>query len=134
VLLLLLIATGILAEAPTAQAGPVDWREVAASDDGRQWWDAGSLRLNRNGRLTVLSRFQPSDDAGEGSESGRASGGLYVMELDCEQELYRDTSVNGLPRWGTAWQPSGGDSLTAAVVRDACLAGAGLLAGTVSPP
>ena len=44
---------------PAAWAGPVDWHEVQASSDGRQWWDSGSLRVNRNGNLTVLSRFQP---------------------------------------------------------------------------
>lgn len=41
-------------------AAPVQWREVTATADGRQWWDEGSLRLNREGYLTVLSRFQPA--------------------------------------------------------------------------
>jgi len=35
-----------------ASAGPVDWHEVTASEAGRQWWDSGSLRLNRDGNLT----------------------------------------------------------------------------------
>ncbi|WP_369791661.1 hypothetical protein [Synechococcus sp. CB0205] len=40
-------------------AGPVDWQEVPVTSEGQQWWDRGSLRLNKNGNLTVLSRFQP---------------------------------------------------------------------------
>jgi hypothetical protein len=131
--LLALLASLVLAVgaglAP-AWAGPVSWQEVPATAEGRQWWDAGSLRLSRQGRLSVLSRFQPpappegSDEAG-----GRPPAGtLYVMELDCDQELYRDTSVNGLPRFQAEWQAVAEDSLSREVLRAACRAGAGLLA------
>jgi hypothetical protein len=102
-----------------AVAGPVSWQEVPASAEGRQWWDAGSLRLGREGRLSVLSRFQPAD--------GR-SGQLYVMEIDCDQRLYRDTSVNGLPRFRAEWQPEGGDPLITATLDAVCTAGTPLLA------
>lgn len=131
-----------LFRAQPALAGPVDWREVPASSEGRQWWDAGSLRRDRRGQLSVLSRFQPASEtppqpnvtppipAAGGAAAGNAApsaarqplGTLYVMELDCEQELYRDISVNGLPRWGAAWQPAAPDSLTIATLRAACAA------------
>jgi len=55
---LLLIACSWL-PAP-ALAGPVDWHELPSTAEGHQWWDAGSLRVNRHGNLTVLSRFQPA--------------------------------------------------------------------------
>jgi hypothetical protein len=42
------------------------------------------------------------------------------MELDCAQALYRDTSVNGIPRWGAEWLPSGDDDLTAEVMEAVC--------------
>jgi hypothetical protein len=102
-----------------ALAGPVDWQEVPASAEGRQWWDAGSLRVGRSGRLSVLSRFLPAAED--------ANGRLYVMELDCEQELYRDTSVNGIPHPRAEWQAAAGDALSTATLRAACRAGAPLL-------
>lgn len=115
---------------PAAWAGPVNWQEVTATAEGRQWWDSGSLRRNREGHVTVLSRFQPSpaDDrapaAGEASEPttprARNDARLYVMELDCDQGLFRDTSVNGLPQFGAQWLPVGNDDLTAEVLRQAC--------------
>ena len=111
----LLLALVLLAPAGSALAGPVDWHEVPATAEGRQWWDAGSLRLDREGRLSVLSRFQPP----EGSE-GAAS--LYVMQLDCDQQLFRDTSVNGLPRFRSEWQTVAQDALGAAVIQQACAA------------
>lgn len=113
-LLLLLLIPG------PAWAGPVSWQEVPATAEGRQWWDGGSLRFNRSGHLTVLSRFQPAP--GEGDEGTAAPSRLYVMELDCDQSLYRDISINGLPRFGAPWQPTGTDDLTAEVLRQACAA------------
>jgi hypothetical protein len=121
-----------------AWAGPVDWREVPASATGRQWWDAGSLRRDRRGTLSVLSRFQPLSEP-EGADSQQAPGAtgspeakprsarqpigtLVVMELDCDLRLYRDVSVNGLPRFNATWQPTGGDPLVAATLQEACAA------------
>ncbi|MFM2079453.1 MAG: hypothetical protein RLZZ219_135 [Cyanobacteriota bacterium] len=148
----LLIGAAVLLPPPAAPlslqpvavlAGPVDWRELPATDEGRQWWDAGSLRVNRQGNLTVLSRFQPAEpidaatdaatdaaaDASAGSRRPAASE-LYVMEIDCGQSLFRDTSINGIPQWGSRWQPSGADGLIEETITAVCAAGAGLLAGS----
>ena len=105
-------------------AAPVDWHEVPASEEGRQWWDAGSLRLSRGGNLSVLSRFQPA--AGDEEERPRL-GDLYVMEIDCGQNLYRDTSVNGVPRFRSEGQPAEGDALLVAVIAESCEAATPLL-------
>lgn len=124
---------GLLAP-PPAWSGPVDWHEVPATAEGRQWWDAGSLRFNRQGQLTVLSRFQP---AAQADEAGGAAGRprptqLYVMELDCGQELYRDISVNGLPRFRAEWQAASGDALSTETLRAACQAGRSQMSATAS--
>ena len=166
--LLLPMLLALLLSLPTrAWAGPVSWKEVPPTAEGRQWWDEGSLRRNRSGHLTVLSRFQaapaleagavepgvPAGPAGSpdtasdelplaaplpapaGSlpagldqrpqDAGRSVptvSRLYVMELDCDQSLYRDISINGLPQFNAAWQPTGSDDLTAEVLRQACAA------------
>jgi hypothetical protein len=126
----LLLMWGAVAT-PSAWAGPVEWNEVPATEEGRQWWDSGSLRLSRQGQLTVLSRFQPPA-ADDGPDGRPPAGTLYVMELDCGQELYRDISVNGLPRFRAEWQAVAGDSLTTEILRAACSAGADLL-GAAAP-
>lgn len=171
---LLLVALALLSPA-RAWAGPVSWVEVPPTPEGRQWWDEGSLRRNRAGNLTVLSRFQatPEPESGTGApgaaagepdarpgaapirtslpasgaaesaaaptpagslpaavdqrapdtgRSGAPVSRLYVMELDCDQNLYRDISINGLPQFGASWQPTGSDDLTAEVLRQACAA------------
>ena len=122
---LLSLLTWLLPAVPAALAGPVEWHEVPTSSEGRQWWDAGSLRLSRGGNLSVLSRFQPANP--EAAAAPRSSE-LYVMEIDCGQRLFRDTSVNGLPKLRAEWQPAGGDRLIDAVIEEACAAGQDLLA------
>jgi hypothetical protein len=118
-----------------AWAGPVEWHEVAASGEGRQWWDSGSLRTNKSGNITVLSRYQSIDQQIDSSQSpGQPNGAqgqaakqpnrnrtdLYVMEIDCGQRIYRDTSINGIPQFKGTWLPSGGDKLIDGVVSEAC--------------
>jgi len=117
----------------------VEWREVPASATGRQWWDAGSLRRDRRGTLSVLSRFQPLAEPEATAPPASAApetpelkprsarqpfGTLVVMELDCDLRLYRDVAVNGLPRFNATWQPTGGDPLVAATLQKACAAAA----------
>ncbi len=116
-----------LAAPRSAMAAPVDWHEVPATAQGRQWWDAGSLRLDREGRLSVLSRFQPAPpETPPGEEAPRPpAASLYVMQLDCDQLLFRDVSVNGLPRFRAEWQAVADDELGAAVIREACQAWSG---------
>ena len=167
---LVLVLAGLLswpwAQPEPAWAGPVDWQEVPSSDAGRQWWDRGSLRLSKQGTLTVLSRFQPAPDpeaaepapapattagasagspvpgsnpgpgsnqvnepaAAQGRRPRQPSSELYVSEIDCDQELMRDTSINGIPQWRASWQPVAGDGLMEEVVQAVCEAGGQLLA------
>ena len=114
----------LLGSAAAVWSAPVEWREVPASEAGQQWWDAGSLRLDRNGYLSVLSRFLPAAGA---DQKRQPLADLYVMQLDCGQGLYRDTSVNGLPRWNAEWRSGLEDPLTAGVLAAACEASADLL-------
>lgn len=140
-------------------AAPVQWKEVTATADGRQWWDEGSLRINREGYLTVLSRFQPAAPAIDSAAEAPAVAGaqpavaeatpaaaqagstaastaapgdqrrvrqlpstLYVMEIDCDQALYRDTSINGFHQFSPEWQPVMADDLIGEVITQACAA------------
>lgn len=115
---LLLLVAVVMGAADPALAGPVDWHEVASTSEGRQWWDGGSLRRSRGGNVSVLSRFQPAAS----EDKPRPISDLYVMEIDCGQALFRDTSINGLPQFGAEWQPAAGDSLITSVIGEVCAA------------
>ena len=96
-------------------AGQVEWREVPSSGEGQQWWDAGSLRLKKDGTVSVLSRYSLRQE-----DDRPALGTLVVMEIDCSQELYRDKQKNGLPQFRAEWQPSGSDPLIDGVLSGVC--------------
>ena len=114
-LLAVLLAVLVLGASP-AWAGPVEWVEVPATDAGQQWWDSGSVRENREGLRTVLSRFTPAAVEGEAPRNGE----LFVMQIDCSQKLYRDQQVNGIPRFRAQWQAAGGDALIVSVIAAVC--------------
>ena len=97
-------------------AGPVDWVEVPQTEAGQQWWDRGSVREEASGVRSVLSRFTPAEI--EGQPPSRGS--LYVMQIDCAQELYRDKQVNGIPRFRADWEPAGADGLIDSVIQAVC--------------
>ena len=96
---------------------------------------------------SVLSRFQPLAEPeaaaatpnagmpgptkGQPGSARQPLGTLVVMELDCDLRLYRDVSVNGLPRFNASWQPTGGDPLVATTLQQACAAAA--LPGPAGP-
>ena len=110
-----------------AVAGAVNWQEVPATAEGRQWWDSGSLRATKTGHLSVLSRFQASSSAdqdngstGQAGTKAKRMADLYVMEIDCDQQLFRDTSINGIPQFKAEWLPAAGDTLIGAVIEGSC--------------
>ncbi|MGB1417178.1 MAG: hypothetical protein ACPHAS_07475 [Synechococcus sp.] len=109
--ILILVGAG-----PAAVAGPVEWIEVPSTDAGQQWWDRGSIREDRQGMRTVLSRFTPAANA----DGEQPNGSLYVMQLDCGQALYRDKQVNGIPKFRAEWQPAGNDDLIDSVINAVC--------------
>ena len=114
-LLAMLLAVLVLGASP-AWAGPVEWVEVPATEAGQQWWDSGSVRENREGLRTVLSRFTPAAVDGEAPRNGE----LFVMQIDCAQKLYRDQQVNGSPRFRAQWQAAGSDELIVSVIGAVC--------------
>ena len=101
-----------------ALAGPVDWREVPSSSEGQQWWDAGSVRRTRDGNVSVLSRYSLRTE-----DESPALGTLVVMEIDCDQRLYRDTQKNGLPRFKASWEAPADDDLISEVINAVCRSG-----------
>ena len=114
-LALLIVALTHSAIAQPVFAGPVDWREVPSTSEGQQWWDAGSLRKTKEGNVSVLSRYSLKTE-----DESPALGTLVVMEIDCDQSLYRDTQKNGLPRFRADWEAPAKDDLITEVINDVC--------------
>ena len=94
----------------------VDWLLLKENNDGKEWIDMGSIKEINAGEITVLTKFlknpkEPSD---------KEDLSLYVMRLNCNDKTYKDTSINGIPQFGSKWQTSNDDELIDVVIEKGC--------------
>ncbi len=96
--------------------GNVDWLLLKENNDGKEWIDMGSIKEINAGELTVLTKFLKNPK--ESSDKEQLS--LYVMRINCNAKIFRDTSINGIPQFGSKWQTSNNDELIEVVIEKSC--------------
>ena len=98
--------------------GNVDWVLLKENNDGKEWIDMGSIKEINDAEITVLTKFFKNPK--ESSEKGQLS--LYVMRINCNDKTFKDTSINGIPQFGSKWQTSNNDELIDVVIEKSCSA------------
>ena len=94
----------------------VDWVLLKKNNDGKEWIDMGSIKETNAGEITVLTKFLKNPK--EPSDKEELS--LYVMRINCNDKTYKDTSINGIPQFGSKWQTSNNDELIDVVIEKGC--------------
>ena len=94
----------------------VDWVLLKENNDGKEWIDMGSIKEINNGELTVLTKFLKNSKG----PSDKEELSLYVMRINCNDKSYKDTSINGIPQFGSKWQTSNDDELIDVVIEKGC--------------
>ena len=94
----------------------VDWLLLKENNDGKEWIDMGSIKEINAGVITVLTKFLKNPN--EPSDKEELS--LYVMRINCNDKTYKDTSINGIPQFGSKWQTSNNDELIDVVIEKGC--------------
>ncbi len=94
----------------------VDWVLLKENNDGKEWIDMGSIKEINAGEITVLAKFLKNPK--EPSDKEELS--LYVMRINCNDKTYKDTSINGIPQFGSKWQTSNNDELIDVVIEKGC--------------
>ena len=94
----------------------VDWVLLKENNDGKEWIDMGSIKETNDGEITVLTKFLKNPK--EPSDKEELS--LYVMRINCNDKTYKDTSINGIPQFGSKWQTSNNDELIDVVIEKGC--------------
>ncbi len=92
------------------------WKEVKASELGHQWWDETKLQRTIKGNIRVFTKFDLNTD------NVQEVNDIYTMEINCEDRLFRDTHINGIPETNSAWFTSEGDELIDNMINDVCSA------------
>jgi hypothetical protein len=94
----------------------VDWVLLKENNDGKEWIDMGSIKEINAGEITVLTKFLKNPkETGDKEELS-----LYVMRINCNDKTYKDTSINGIPQFGSKWQTSNNDELIDVVIEKGC--------------
>jgi hypothetical protein len=96
--------------------GNVDWVLLKENNDGKEWLDMGSIKETNAGEITVLTKFLKNPK--EPSDKEELS--LYVMKINCNDKTFKDTSINGIPQFGSKWQTSNNDELIDVVIEKGC--------------
>ena len=96
--------------------GNVDWVLLKENNDGKEWIDMGSIKEINAGEITVLTKFLKNSKELRDKEELS----LYVMRINCNDKTYKDTSINGIPQFGSKWQTSNNDELIDVVVEKGC--------------
>ena len=95
--------------------GNVDWLLLKENNDGKEWIDMGSIKEINSGEITVLTKFLRNPKEGDKEKLS-----LYVMRVNCNNKTFKDTSINGIPQFGTKWQTSNNDELIDVVIEKGC--------------
>ncbi len=94
----------------------VDWLLLKENNDGKEWIDMGSIKEINAGEITVLTKFLKNPKELRDKEELS----LYVMRINCNDKTYKDTSINGIPQFGSKWQTSNNDELIDVVIEKGC--------------
>ena len=90
-----------------------NWVQVKSNQYGQQWIDLKSLKRISSTQVNTISRFDSTKD-------GKWNQYLYVMNIDCEKNLYKDISENGIINSKQSWLAPNGDTLIEALINKAC--------------
>jgi len=98
--------------------GNVDWVLLKENNDGKEWIDMGSIKAINDKDISVLTKFlkNPKDSNDKEELS------LYVMRINCTEQKFKDTSINGIPQFNSKWQTSNNDELIDVVIKKGCSA------------
>ena len=96
--------------------GNVDWVLLKENKYGKEWIDMGSIKQLNIEEISVLTKFFKNPK--ESSEKGQLS--LYVMKINCNDKKFKDTSINGIPQFGSKWRTSNNDELIDVVIEKSC--------------
>ena len=96
--------------------GNVDWVLLKENNDGKEWIDMGSIKEINSEEITVLTKFLKNPK----EQSDKEELSLYVMRINCHDKTFKDTSINGIPQFGSKWQTSNNDELIDVVIEKGC--------------
>ena len=93
-----------------------EWQEVASTSDGIQFINPKSISYDNKGFLSIETKYSELNP--ENQEIINTN--IYEMQIDCENRLFKDISINGKLQKSSRWKDSKDDKLIKKTIINSC--------------
>ena len=94
----------------------VNWIEVSKTPAGVQYLDRDNIHIKGKGIIELTTKYLKIDP----STSKKIEENIYVMNINCLTNKFKDVSVNGKKKLTTKWEDPNGDKLLDDVISYSC--------------
>ena len=97
-------------------ANDINWLEVGKTPVGIQYLDKDSIHITEKGIIQITTKYLKFDS----NTSKNIEENIYIMEINCLTNKFKDISVNGKKNLTAKWEDPNGDKLLDDVITDSC--------------
>jgi len=94
----------------------LDWVEVSKTPTGIQYLDRDNIHIKEKGIIELTTKYLKIDP----STSKKIEENIYVMNINCLTNKFKDVSVNGKKKLTAKWEDPNGDKLLDDVISYGC--------------
>ncbi len=94
----------------------INWVEIANTDNEIQFIDSNSIKYNKSGFLSVITKNSKID----AEDKDIANLNAYLMLIDCENRLFNKLPINGKFSQVKSWIKPNDDKLTKKTIINTC--------------
>ena len=114
--ILVVILTILFNRTNIVYAENINWVEVSKTPTGVEYVDRDSIDLEEKGIIKLTTKYIKIDTiTSKGIEEN-----IYIMNINCLTNEFKDISVNGEKNLIAKWQGPNGDKLLDDLISDSC--------------
>ena len=94
----------------------INWIEVSKTPAGIQYLNRDNIHIKEKGIIELTTKYLKIDT----SRSKEIEENIYVMNINCLTNKFKDISVNGKKNLTAKWEDPSGDKLIEDLILDGC--------------
>ena len=94
----------------------INWIEVSKTPAGVQYLDRDNINIKGKGIIELTTKYIKIDP----STSKKIEENIYIMNINCLTNKFKDVSVNGKKKLTAKWEAPNGDKLLDDVISYGC--------------
>ena len=113
---LVVILIILLSKINIVHGANINWIEVSKSPAGIQYLNRDNIHIKEKGIIELTTKYLKIDP----STSKKIEENIYVMNINCLTNKFKDVSVNGKKKLTAKWEDPNGDKLLDDVISYGC--------------